>query len=207
MRGLARPSIHNAQGDPLSKTKRATPMPEACAIQLARLFGSESKEARQQMRTPNQWKRTLRRVLHELDRYVTANVDTDALHQMILASGLYAADQALREEDFWSGYVEGITRFALALLGDYPDHHRRKRGGKSAGHYRLDRCRSLRYIQNHDQRLATLIAAGNFGLPGLTVSTRDALAEFRDEVGYRVGYREFLKWYRKRYPQDYAAVF
>jgi hypothetical protein len=142
-----------------------------------------------------------------VDGYVVANVDTDELHHMILASGLCAADQALHEGDFWPGYAEGITRLALSLLGDYPDHRRRKRGAKSARHYALDYCRSLRYIQNHDQRLATLIAAGNFGLPGLSKPPREALDEFRKGYGFQAGYREFLRWYRKRYPGDYAAVF
>ena len=66
---------------------------------------------------------------------------------------------------------------------------------------------SLRYIQNHDQRLATLIAAGNFRLPGLSKPPRKALEEFREECGFRPSFREFLGWYRKRYPGDYAAVF
>lgn len=190
----------------MARTRNGRPVPRAFQVQLQRLFGGESAEARKATRTPREWKRTLRRVLLEIDRYVTANVDTDSLHQMILASGLYAADHSLKDEDFWPGYAEGITRFALALLGDYPDHRRRKRGAKSARHYRLDRCRTLWYLQNHDQRLATLIAAGNFKLPGLSKSPREALAEFREKAGFRAGYREFFEWYRKRYPHDYAAV-
>lgn len=191
----------------MAKSRLATPVPKAFQVQLARLFGSDSNEARKQSRTAREWRFTLRRILHELGRYVVANVDTDELHRMILDFGLCASDEALQEEDFWPGYAEGITRFALALLGDCPDHRRRKRGAKSARHYRLDHCRSLRYIQNHDQRVATLIAAGNFRLPGLSMPPREALDEFRKECGFQIGYREFLRWYRKRYPRDYAVVF
>jgi len=175
--------------------------------QLARLFGSGSKEARQLTRSPVQWKRTLRRVLVELDRYMTANVETDDLHRMILALGLGAAEAALQEDEFWPGYAQGITQFALSLLGDCPDHRRRKGGRKAANYYRLDGCRTLCYVQNTEQRLATLLRAGTFRLPGLTKPPREALTEFRQEVGLRASHREFLEWYRKRYPKDYAAVF
>lgn len=191
----------------MAESRPTRPVPKTFQVQLARLFGSNSKAARKQSRTTREWRVTLRRILQELDRYVVANVDTDELRHMILGSGLYAAHEALQEEDFWPGYAEGITRLALALLGDYPDHRRRKRGAKSARHYALDHCRSLRYLQNHDQRLATLVAAGNFRLPGLSKPPQEALDEFRKECGFQVGYREFLRWYRKRYPGDYAAVF
>jgi len=191
----------------LQKSPDAIPVPKAFRVQLARLFGGESVEARKESRTPAEWRRTLKRVLHELDRYTTTNVDTDEVHHFILAFGLCAADQALKNDDFWPGYVEGITQFALALLGDYPDHRRRKGGAKRAEHYGLDRCRSLRYIQNRNQRLNTLFAAGNMKLAGLSKPPREALDEFRMEHGFRVGYREFFQWYRKRYPADYAGIF
>lgn len=77
-------------------------------------------------RSAEQWKRTLLAVLAELDRYLAANVETDDVHLLMLHSGLYAAHESLRHEDFWPGYVEGITRFAVLLMGDYPDHRRRK---------------------------------------------------------------------------------
>ena len=55
------------------------------------------------------WKRTLRRVLHELDRCVMANVDTDELHSLIIASGLFAADESLKTADFWPGFPSDYT--------------------------------------------------------------------------------------------------
>ena len=90
------------------------------------------------MRSSGEWRKTLRAVLHELDCYIAHNVDTDELHRMMLLSGLAGADESLKEENFWPGYAEGITRLALVLLGDYPDHRRRKRGRKEDDHYKLD---------------------------------------------------------------------
>ena len=146
-------------------------------------------------------------MLHELDRYVAANVDTDELHFFIIASGLFAADESLKDEDFWPGYTEGVTRALLALLGDYPDHRRRKTGAKSADHYRLNLHRSLNYTQGSDQRFRTLLAAGVFGVPGLSRPPREVLNEFRGRYGSRPTWTEFLRWYKKNFAGDYTAVF
>ncbi len=68
---------------------------------------------------------------------MVANVHSDDIHRLELNAGLYAARMSLETEDFWPGYVEGITRFALTLMGHYPDHHKRKGGRKWEGYYCL----------------------------------------------------------------------
>ena len=182
-------------------------VPKSQQVQLARLFGAESREARKTERTSAGWKATLRKVLHEIDLYVRANVDTDELHSFIIASGLFAADESLKEEDFWPGYVEGLTRVVLALLGDYPDHRRRKGGGKSADYYSLNSHRSLHYSQDTEQRFRTLLAAEVFGLPGLSKPPRDILLDFRRQCGTKPTHSQFMRWYKENFPADYTAVF
>ena len=176
-------------------------------VQLARLFGATSSEAKAMSRTDAEWKKTLKRVLAELDQYIAENVDTDEVHYLMLLSGLISADEALKEKDFWPGYVEGITRFSLCLLGHYPDHRRRKAGRKSTRHYNLQHFRSIHLHQNRLQRLYTLYSASEYGFPPLTKDPREALREFRSQYGYKRSYMAFFKWYRKTYPQDYSAVF
>ena len=39
------------------------------------------------------------------------------------------------------------------------------------------------------------------------VSSTVAPELFREQAGFKVGYKVFLKWYREKYPKDYAAVF
>jgi hypothetical protein len=181
-------------------------VPKAIKVQLTRLFGSDSPEARMENRSDAQWRSTLLKVVHELDRYLAANVETDALHLLMLHSGLYAADLSLKSENFWPAYAEGITRFAILLMGDYPDHHKRKAGRKRENHYRLSRLRSVHYIQDSNQKVNTLVAAHAAGMK-LATPPFAALRSFRDQFGYKPGYAQFLKWYRKEHPQDYAAVF
>jgi len=185
----------------------ATIVPEAVRNQLARLFGEGLVEARKVQRTPAEWKRILRKVLDEIDRYISANVDTDELHSVIICSGLCAAHEALKEEHFWPGYAEGITRVLLALLGDYPDHRRRRTGARRQHHYRLDLHRCVCYTQSVDQRFRTLLAAGVLNLPGLSRPPRKVWNEFRSWSGTRAIQRQFLQWYKKEFPADYTAVF
>lgn len=175
--------------------------------QLARLFGASSREARKTQRTPVQWKATLRKVLRELDQYIRANIDTDELHHSIIATGFLAANESLKQDDFWPGYTEGVTRVLVALLGDCPDHRRRKAGKKSMDHYRLNLHRSVHYTRDAEQRFRTLIAAGVFGLPDLSVAPRDVLMEFREQFGSKPTHRQFMRWYKKHFPADYTAVF
>src|SRR5271155_2585119 len=109
--------------------------PPAMKVQLARLFRPSSREARLETGSATEWRRVLRKVVRELDRYLSTNVETDAVHRLMLHSGLSAANESLKRHNFWPGYVERITRLALLLMGDYPDHRKRVRGGRRKQHY------------------------------------------------------------------------
>jgi hypothetical protein len=176
-------------------------------IQLSRLFGTESKIAKNELKTNAQWRRTLKSVLSEIQAYLDANADTDEFHRMQLYSGLLSASEALKQEDFWPGYTEGVTRIVLILLGDYPDHRRRKSGRKGEDFYRLNLDRTLQWSQTPEQRFRTLFHVGLAGFPQLSKSPVDVLRNFRDEYGYRVNHATFLEWYRVNFAEDYAAVF
>jgi hypothetical protein len=182
----------------------------AVDVQMARLFGASSTEAAQVERTPAQWRRTLKKVLDEVFRYTEANIDTDETHWFMILSCFAAANESLKESQFWPSYAEAITRLSLLLLGDYPDHRKRTSGKKKSDHYKLSRHRSLHYLQSEDQRLKVLFAAHalrNVGFPSLSVPPREALSEFRAEVGYSTDYRQFMRWYKSHYPNDYALLF
>jgi len=181
--------------------------PKAMQIQLSRLFGSGSKHAISQKRTAAQWRKTLKVVLREIERYMVANVDTDEVHLFVLFSGLAAARESLNQEDFWPGYAEGITRLALTLMGDYPDHRRRRPGRKREDHYKLDSTRRAQWVQTPEQRFRTLVEAGSLGYPELSARPLDVFREFRKRFGSKPNRSDFLEWYRANYPQDYVAIF
>jgi hypothetical protein len=184
-----------------------TKIPEAMKVQLSRLFGKDSKEARREQATASEVRNTLKKALMELEHYLEANVDTDELHLLMLYTGIWAASESLKEDQYLFGYIEGITRLALLLMGDYPDHRQRKGGKKKADHYDLKRMRTLTYIQDSNQKLQTLISASRTGFLELSINPYEALREFRKEKGHGATYREFFRWFRAKYPEDYAAIF
>jgi hypothetical protein len=191
-------------GSPVPDEK---PVPKAMQVQLARLFGTESKEASTCTRRTTEWRKTLKAALREIDRYIAENADTDELHRWMLLSGLAAADESLNEEDFWPGYAEGITRLALMLLGDYPDHRKGKPGRKKDHHYSLNSCRSAQWVQTPEQRFRTVMEAGSIGYPTLSAKPRDVLDDFRRQFGFKPNWADFMEWYRANFPRDYAALF
>lgn len=184
-----------------------TPVPHALQVQLARLFGAASREASTSTRTPTQWRRTLKKLLDELYLYADANVQTDEMHWFMMCTAFAAASDALREENFWPGFTEGIIRLNFLLLGDYPDHRQRSGGQKRADHYKLNHFRSAHYGQDGDQRARVLYAAPRFGYPELSVSPRDLMSQFRDQYGYKPTHKQFVAWFKKKYPSDYARLF
>jgi len=185
---------------------RSTSCPPAMKIQLERLLGPSPSLQRFDNPSPAEWRSALRRVLRELGRYLAANVHTDELHRIMLLSGLAAAAESLKQEKFWPGYVEGVTRLALVLMGDYPDYRRRRPARRGHERFRLDRFRDVRFHQTADQKLNTLMAAPQVGIQLKTPPAR-ALSQFRRLFGTQAGHDEFFLWYRKTHPEDYATVF
>lgn len=176
-------------------------------IQLSRIFGENSKEVLNNPKSEKDWKRTLRKVLDELYEYIEDNIESDELHTLMIYTCLYASHESLKEENFWPGYIEGITRLSFLLMGDYPDHRKRKVGKKKKDHYKLNLHRSVIYSQDSDQKVRTLYAAGCSGLINLSESPNSILSKFRCEVGFSADYKQFMKWFKKNYQQDYAKLF
>jgi hypothetical protein len=174
-------------------------------ILLSRLFGAGSAEARATGRSPAAWRKTLRRVDEELLQYLDANVHTDPVHEMMLHYAVLAADKALDDEDFWPAYAEAMVRLALLLMGDYPDHRRRKGSGKRTDHYRLSYHRTIGFIRDPEQKYRWLHAGKNLG--ETTFDPRDAWFSYQTKVGKKATRKGFLRWFRDKHPAEYAKLF
>jgi len=184
-----------------------TKVPVAMNGLLQGLFGIRSRHAGLSHRSNAQWRRVLRAVLRELDGYWRENVTTDQLHASRLARSLVSAEHALAGDEFWPGFAEGILRFSLELLGDYPDHRQRKRGRRENGHYRLDRLRSIHYTQHVHQKYLTLHAAADAQLPNVPRPLWRTWKVFHDEHGFHQPERTRMDWFRQKHPNAYASVF
>jgi hypothetical protein len=183
-------------------------IPKAFNIQFSRLFGESSKIAKAQELTDRQWRKVLKKLLDEIYRYIEENVTTDELHYVMLCSGLVSASKSIENDEiFWPGYVEGITRLCLLLIGDYPDHRRRKGGKKSHDHYKLNHHRKLCYAQDNDQKVRVIRAATRIGFLGHNHDFNSIMTEFRSEKGFNASFSDFIRWYRVRYHKEYSKLF
>lgn len=182
-------------------------IPASLQVQLARLFGATSSEATKTTRTLSEWRRTLRNLLDELYTYASSNVQTDEMHWFMVRTAFAAAAESLKDDDFWPGFCEGLIRLNFLLLGDYPDHRRRKGGKKRDDHYKLDKFRNIHYVQDPEQKVCVLHASARFGFPELSASPRVVLASFREEHGYEASNKQFIAWYKRTHPEDYAKLF
>lgn len=191
----------------MNMKSKTTPVPNSVKVQLSRILGENSKEAMNMTKSDKEWRKTLRTLLDELYCYVNENVDSDSLHMFMIDSCFAACDKALEEKDFWPAYTEGIIRLVFLLLGDYPDHKKRRGGRKSKEHYKLNLHRFSKYSQNHDQKVRTLFAAWNSGLINISENPRRIMSKFRDEKGFSVDNKSFIIWFKEKYPEDYSKLF
>jgi hypothetical protein len=182
-------------------------IPNSMQVLLSKLFGATSAKAKSDSLSESTYREYLSKIVDELYLYLDENVQTDELHRLMLLSGLVAAKESLNDENYQAGFIEGLTRFSLVLMGDYPDHRKRKGGRKNSEHYKLNLHRSLNFVQDYEQKFRTILAVGNTGFPELSTNPYVALDRFRDEYGSRATHREFVEWYRKNYPIDYAILF
>jgi hypothetical protein len=176
-------------------------------VLLSKLFGASSSKAKSQLLDENMYRQYLSEIVDELNMYLTENIQTDEFHRLILLSGLVSAKESLNDENYQVAFIEGITRFSLSLMGDCPDHRSRKGGRKNNDYYKLNLHRSINFVQDHEQKFRTIIAVGNVGFPELSTNPRIALGIFRDQYGSNATPREFIEWYKKTYPADYAILF
>jgi len=52
-----------------------------------------------------------------------------------------------------------------------------------------------------------MMAASHLKVPRLTQDPQVALRQFRNEKGLSATYKEFSRWFKEKYPADYAALF
>lgn len=175
--------------------------------QMARLFGAQSKFANADYLTDAEWRIAFKKVTVELYRYMRQNVDTDPPHRELLESAFLCASHDLDTEDAYIGYIQALTRLCLVLMGDYPDHRKRRGKGKGKGYYGLQMCRSLEYTRSPNQRLWALDASRLLFVEGCDVKVFDELNKFRRQFGYEPTIADFLRWFAAEHPVHYAATF
>ncbi|HEY5122605.1 MAG TPA: hypothetical protein VIK14_02600 [Ignavibacteria bacterium] len=174
---------------------------------LGKLFGELSEIANKEYKTKSEWRNTLKKILEELNLYLIENIETDEVHIKMLKRSLESSKANISEDFFWPGYLEGILRFSLILLGDLPNHYRRKKGRKSINHYNLKRFRKINYYQDVNQKINLLFNASKIEDIIINKNLFKIRKEFYNSKQVSFTNYEFIKWFKKNYPEDYSKIF
>ena len=98
-----------------------------------------------------EWRGYCTRLFDHLQRYVETNLVTDALHREQIQHALQSLKGAVRQPEREALLVTGLVRLCFLLLGDAPNHWRKKVVNRP-DYFALDRFRSIHYAQSPEQR-------------------------------------------------------
>lgn len=173
---------------------------------LVGLFGPTSGIAWREYRTTREWKHLFRKINDELFNYLEMNINSDFLHMRDIEGALLKADKSLEDDFFWLGYIEGLIRLILLLMGDIP-LHLKSTGRKCKDHYLLNQKRTIFYNQNTDQKIHIIYHASRNEKPRLSKKYHSVIMEYRKIYGFKKSNKDFLCWYKKKYLEDYLKLF
>jgi hypothetical protein len=156
------------------------------------------------------WRKDLLKTANYVRKSVEINVQTDVFHRNQLLKTCDDLANRLREARTLSAInaaaIECQTRLIFLLLGNMPDHWRR-RAPYAPKFWELDGHRSLQYHQTAKQKAYLLI-----NLVDIRQLVSIELKDYADlhEAFYR-GFKSdadaFLDWFKKEHPSAYCSVF
>ena len=181
-------------------------MPDEIITLNKSLFGCQSKDCRKYERTEKEWKELLRKYVVEIQKYLNENIETDSIHMKRLSDAASSSETSLKEENYLPLYIEGLIRLIFTLIGQSPEHDRRKGGRKTKDHYKLDKYRNICYIQDSQQKYHLLHYASHNHFISVQ-NMRLVYYDFCKEFSYYEKKKKFINWFKKKYPDDYLRIF
>ncbi len=177
------------------------PVPPSLKCLLQSMFGWSTKIGSSTHLSDSEFKKRVGKVLIELEKYLSKNVHPDPSHQDELQRAIKSAHLYFNNEYWWPGVFEGIVRLSLLLMGDLPTHEKYSKGKKDDDYYRLDLHRSVGWTQNNSQKIRMLNYAERLG------KLDKRIWQLRKEYQESSENRDFILWFREKYPTEYAKVF
>lgn len=181
-------------------------MPEEIIALNKSLFGCKSRDSQKYERTEKEWKELLKKYVVEIQEYLNENIETDSIHMERLLAAASSSETALRKEDYLPLYIEGLIRLIFTLIGQSPEHCRRKGGRKAKDHYKLDKYRNICYIQDSQQKYRLLHFASQHHYISIQ-HMRSVYYDFCKEFTYYEKKKKFINWFKEKYSDDYLRIF
>jgi hypothetical protein len=183
------------------KEQKKYSVPISLQGSLQSMFGWGTKIGSSTHLSDSEFKKVVEKVLNELERYLSKNVQTDPFHQEELQRAIKSAKLYFNDEYWWPGVFEGLVRLSLLLMGDLPTHEKYSKGKKDNDYYRLDLHRSVGWFQNNSQKIRMIYYAERLG------KLDKKLWQLRKEFHESKESTDFILWFREKYPTEYAKVF
>ena len=177
---------------------------------LSFLMGKRSTHGLAGQLSKHQWKQLLRRVNRYIVKAINLNVQTDSFHRSRIALALGRLDIATTKEQN-SEYIFALLWLLFEVLGGRPDNWHRRTVNRPE-YLRLNRCRSLAYIQSSYQKVATILEAAQYP-PYSTIHKHEDLlvcwrkCQLERDRAEPDPALKFIDWYKKTYPDAYLSIF
>jgi hypothetical protein len=177
---------------------------------LSALFGKLNYHGYVGAVSKSKWQKDLTKVATYLKKSIEFNVHTDTIHRARLLRSCDDLVEKLKKtktiNDINAVTIECLTRLAFLLLGNMPDHWRR-RAPYQDRFWRLDGHRSIQYHQTTEQKAYLLIH-----LVDIKKEFDISIKDYRDlhdafYRGFKSKAHPFLLWFKHEYPKIYCEVF
>ena len=153
-----------------------------------------------------EWKKTLLKLSHALERATQINLDTaDNYHKDKINNRLHCLAKEIKEaknvNDMNRECIIELVRLNLLLLGDIPNNWKLKKVTQD-GHFKLSLHRKMTFTQSTGQKVQLIFDLAEGGFEGLKYQ------KLVDEYLRLEGNRDlFLKWFRETHTSTYLKIF
>ncbi len=193
----------------MSADKDNVYVPLSYEYMMSHLFGKHHYHGHVGSHSKSSWKKDLRKINKYIEKSININVQTDSYHKGML---LYLCDcldekvsKAKSINEINVSFVETYVRLIFTLLGNFPDHWRRK-APYADRFWELDGHRSLSFSQTDEQKAALVInlvdikKAINVELEG---------HENMHEAFWACNSNptKFINWLKAEHPRVYCEIF
>lgn len=172
---------------------------------LSRVLGGRYYNWHGYRLSEREWKNIIKKLLRKLELAIDINVYTDTIHIRNIKHKLqHMRDSLAQKKTVDPELVLALIGLSFELLGGMPDNHTRKYGNKPH-HFKLDQHRSLLYSQVAAQKVWTIFESAHYD-QFKQYYTHQKIADkyYTEFVGKPA---EFISWFKRTYPAQYAELF
>jgi hypothetical protein len=174
---------------------------------LSYMFGKNSTHGLAGSSSKSDWTKLCKKLILHLEKYVEQNIYTDRIHLQRIKLQIDALRASLsvkvgpaRDPLLFAAFC----KLCLLLMGDLPDHWRKKVVNRPE-YFRLNPRRSLLYVQSRQQKVNLILRECTRGQ--FSGKFTDDKSEQIQRNAWNMDNGEFLEWFQKSYLDIHLMLF